>query len=66
LESGVAHADGADRGLAFLAGREVVVEDYVHGFALKSLSLVLSAFVHALVAVSGIYAVLHIALRSAS
>jgi succinate dehydrogenase membrane anchor subunit len=47
-------------------GVQVVIEDYVHGFALKSLTLVLLAFVHALVAASGTYAVLHIALRSAS
>ena len=47
-------------------GIQVVVEDYVHGFATKTLVLVLSAFVHALVAASGIYAVLHIAFRSAA
>lgn len=45
-------------------GIQVVVEDYVHGFAVKTLTLLLSTFVHALIAVSGAYAVLHIALRS--
>src|SRR5580700_3894662 len=37
-------------------GVQVVIEDYVHGFAVKTLSLLVSAFVHALVAVSGVYA----------
>ena len=46
-------------------GVQVVIEDYVHGFATKTLSLVLSAFAHALIAASGAYAVLHIAFRGA-
>jgi succinate dehydrogenase / fumarate reductase membrane anchor subunit len=45
-------------------GVQVVVEDYVHGFAVKTLTLLLSAFAHALIAASGVYAVLHVALRS--
>jgi succinate dehydrogenase / fumarate reductase membrane anchor subunit len=45
-------------------GVQVVVEDYVHGFAVKTLTLLLSAFAHALLAASGVYAVLHVALRS--
>ncbi len=45
-------------------GVQVVVEDYVHGFAAKTLLLLLSAFAHALVAASGVYAILHVAFRS--
>jgi succinate dehydrogenase / fumarate reductase, membrane anchor subunit len=46
-------------------GVQMVVEDYVHTFLSKTGLLLLSAFVHALVAVSGVYAILRIALRSA-
>jgi succinate dehydrogenase / fumarate reductase membrane anchor subunit len=46
-------------------GLQVVIADYVHGFAIKTVSLLLSAFAHALVAASGVYAVLHVAFRSA-
>jgi len=45
-------------------GVQIVVEDYVHGFLPKTSVLLLSTFVHALIAASGIYAVLRIALRS--
>ena len=45
-------------------GVQIVVEDYVHGFLPKTSLLLLSTFVHALIAASGIYAVLRIALRS--
>ncbi len=46
-------------------GVQMVVEDYVHGFAARTTTLLLSTFVHALLAVSAVYAVLRIALRSA-
>lgn len=45
-------------------GVQVIIEDYVHAFASKTALLLLSAFVHALLAASGVYAVLRIALRS--
>ncbi len=45
-------------------GVQVVVEDYVHGFALKTSTLLCSGFLHALLAACGLYAVLRIALRS--
>jgi succinate dehydrogenase / fumarate reductase membrane anchor subunit len=45
-------------------GVQVVVEDYVHSAAGRTLVLVLSKFAHMLLAATGIYAVLHIALRS--
>lgn len=41
-------------------GVEVVVEDYVQSGASKLVTLVLSIFAHALLAVSGVYAVLRI------
>jgi len=44
-------------------GVQVVVEDYIHQALTKTLTLLLSTFVHALLAISGVYAVLHIALR---
>ena len=43
-------------------GVQMVVGDYVHGALTKTLTLLLSVFVHALLAASGIYAVLRIAL----
>lgn len=43
-------------------GVQVVIEDYVHGPGIKVLSLLLSRFVHALLAVAGIYAILKIGL----
>jgi succinate dehydrogenase / fumarate reductase, membrane anchor subunit len=45
-------------------GVQVVLEDYVHTPALQTLLLVLSKFAHVLLAATGVYAVLHIALRS--
>jgi succinate dehydrogenase / fumarate reductase membrane anchor subunit len=45
-------------------GIQVVIEDYVAQLAWKMLLLLLSAFVNALLAASGVYAVLRIALRS--
>jgi succinate dehydrogenase / fumarate reductase membrane anchor subunit len=47
-------------------GVQVVIEDYVHGFLAKTIALLASMFVHVLVAASGVYAVLHIALGSAA
>lgn len=47
-------------------GVQVVIEDYVHGLLAKTLALVSSTFVHALLAAGGVYAVLRIALRSAA
>ena len=44
-------------------GLAVVIEDYVHGFGTKTCSLLLSTFVHGLLAASALYAVLRIALR---
>ncbi len=43
-------------------GVQVVVEDYVHNDGLKVVTLVASAFLHALLAVAGTFAVLRIAL----
>jgi succinate dehydrogenase / fumarate reductase membrane anchor subunit len=46
-------------------GVQIVVEDYIHGFLAKTAVLLLSTFLHALLAASGVYAVLQIALRGA-
>jgi succinate dehydrogenase / fumarate reductase membrane anchor subunit len=46
-------------------GVRVVVEDYVHGGA-KTLTLVILTFVHALVAVAGVFAVLKVAFGGAA
>lgn len=46
-------------------GVRVVVEDYVHGGA-KTLTLVLITFIHAVVAVAGVFAVLKVAFGSAA
>jgi succinate dehydrogenase / fumarate reductase, membrane anchor subunit len=46
-------------------GVEVVLEDYVHAAGLRTLSLIATRFAHFIVAAVAIYAVLHIALRSA-
>jgi succinate dehydrogenase membrane anchor subunit len=43
-------------------GIQIVVEDYVHGLT-KTLTLLLSTFVHALLGLSGVYALLHIVFR---
>jgi succinate dehydrogenase / fumarate reductase, membrane anchor subunit len=45
-------------------GVQMIIEDYVHAFLSKTALLLLSAFVHALLAASGVYAVLRVALRS--
>jgi succinate dehydrogenase / fumarate reductase membrane anchor subunit len=43
-------------------GVQVVIEDYVHGPALKVFTLIFSRFAHILLAATGIFAVLNIAL----
>jgi len=43
-------------------GVQVVIEDYIHGHGLKIVSLVVSRFVHALVAVVAVYSILKIGL----
>jgi succinate dehydrogenase / fumarate reductase, membrane anchor subunit len=45
-------------------GVQVVLEDYVHDHGLKTVSLVLSGFAHAVLAAVGIFAVLRIAFGS--
>jgi succinate dehydrogenase / fumarate reductase membrane anchor subunit len=45
-------------------GIQVILEDYVHDEGLKTLSLVLSGFVHAVLAAVGVFAVLRIAFGS--
>jgi succinate dehydrogenase / fumarate reductase membrane anchor subunit len=47
-------------------GVQVIIEDYVHGPALKVVSLILSRFVHVLLAASAVLAVLKVALGSNS
>ena len=42
-------------------GVRVVVEDYVHGSGMKTLTLVVLTFAHALIAVAGVFAVLKVA-----
>ena len=46
-------------------GVRVVIEDYVHGGA-KTLTLVLITFIHALVGVAGVFAVLKVAFGAAA
>jgi succinate dehydrogenase / fumarate reductase membrane anchor subunit len=46
-------------------GVQVVIEDYVHGKALKVFSLILSKFVHVFLALAAVLAVLKIALGGA-
>jgi succinate dehydrogenase / fumarate reductase membrane anchor subunit len=41
-------------------GVQVVIEDYVHGHGLKLTSLIVSRFIHTLLAVAAIYAILKI------
>lgn len=43
-------------------GVQVVIEDYVHAHGVKTLSLILSSFIHILIAAALVYAVLKIAL----
>ena len=45
-------------------GIQVILEDYVHEQGLKTLSLVLSGFIHAVLAAVGVFAVLRIAFGS--
>ncbi|HTY50843.1 MAG TPA: succinate dehydrogenase, hydrophobic membrane anchor protein [Steroidobacteraceae bacterium] len=45
-------------------GVQVVIEDYVHDSGLKALALVLSMFVHVVMALAGVLAVLRIAFGS--
>jgi succinate dehydrogenase / fumarate reductase membrane anchor subunit len=45
-------------------GVQVILEDYVHDEGLKTLCLVLSGFVHAVLAAVGVFAVLRIAFGS--
>jgi len=45
-------------------GVQVVLEDYVHDEGLKTVSLVLSGFAHAVLAAFGVFAVLRIAFGS--
>jgi succinate dehydrogenase / fumarate reductase membrane anchor subunit len=45
-------------------GIQVIIEDYVHDHGLKTLSLVLSGFIHAALAAGGVFAVLRIAFGS--
>ena len=47
-------------------GVRVIVEDYVHGTGAKTLTLVILAFLHALLAVAGIFAVLKVAFGGAA
>jgi succinate dehydrogenase / fumarate reductase membrane anchor subunit len=42
-------------------GVRVVVEDYVHGNGVRTLTLVLLTFVHVLAAAAGVFAVLRVA-----
>jgi succinate dehydrogenase / fumarate reductase, membrane anchor subunit len=45
-------------------GMQVIIEDYVHDHGLKTVTLVLSGFVHALLAALGVFAVLRVAFGS--
>jgi succinate dehydrogenase membrane anchor subunit len=42
-------------------GVRVVVEDYVHANGMRTLTLVILTFVHALIAVAGVFAILKVA-----
>lgn len=44
-------------------GIQIVVEDYLHGAALKITLLLLSTFLHVLLAATGVYAIVQAALR---
>lgn len=46
-------------------GVRVVIEDYVHAAAARTLTLVLVTFVHALLAAAGVFAVLRVAFGAA-
>ena len=45
-----------------ILGVQVVIEDYVHGHALKLTSLIISRFAHTFLAVAAIYAIIKIGL----
>jgi succinate dehydrogenase / fumarate reductase, membrane anchor subunit len=45
-------------------GIQVILEDYVHDDGLKTLSLVLSGFIHVILAAAGVFAILRIAFGS--
>ena len=45
-------------------GIQVIIEDYVHDHGLKTVGLVLSGFIHAVLAAGGVFAVLRIAFGS--
>jgi succinate dehydrogenase / fumarate reductase membrane anchor subunit len=45
-------------------GMQVILEDYVHDDGLKTLSLVLSGFIHVVLAAAGVFAILRIAFGS--
>jgi succinate dehydrogenase / fumarate reductase membrane anchor subunit len=47
-------------------GVRVVVEDYVHTAGMKTLTLVIATFVHALLAVAGVFAILKVAFGGAA
>jgi len=47
-------------------GVRVVVEDYVHNNGMKTLTLVILTFVHTLVAVAGVFAILKVAFGGAA
>lgn len=47
-------------------GVRVVVEDYVHGSGVKTLTLALLTFLHVVVAVAGVLAILKVALGGAA
>ena len=47
-------------------GVRVVVEDYVHNNGMKTLTLVTLTFVHALLAVAGVFAILKVAFGGAT
>jgi succinate dehydrogenase / fumarate reductase membrane anchor subunit len=47
-------------------GVRVVVEDYVHNNGMKTLTLVILTFVHALLAVAGVFAILKVAFGGAT
>ena len=49
-----------------LLGLQVVVEDYVHGPALKVLSIVLNKFVHVFLAIAAAFAILKVFLGGAA
>ena len=47
-------------------GVRVVVEDYVHGSGMKSLTLALVTFIHVVIATAGVLAILKVALGGAA